>query len=338
MNAKTPRAPTAFRLDDPSLKVDRAEEPTIEEAELDALASREALAEPPPRRGWRIGRLFLAAAGVLVTLAVGIAVSELVNALFARAAWLGWTGLVVAALAGIALLALVIREVAGLWRLAHVTRLRSEAEEAAARDDREAARHVARQVIALYARRPESAQGRSNLSRHVEEIIDGRDLMRLAERELMTSLDREARALVTGAAQRVSVVTAVSPRALVDVLYVAFESLRLVRRIGALYGGRPSGLALLRLARLAIGHLAVTGSLAMTDSLVHQMVGQGLAARLSARLGEGLVNGLMTARVGLAALDVCRPLPWLANQPPGLREVMATLAGSAGRTPGEPPR
>ena len=45
-------------------------------------------------------------------------------------------------------------------------------------------------------------------------------MIRLAERELMTPLDQEARRLVSSAAQRVSIVTAVSPRALIDVLFV----------------------------------------------------------------------------------------------------------------------
>lgn len=342
MTPKSRREPAAFRLDDPSVEIEAAKRLAHdEEAPPNGMSVPDSEDAPGGsagrRRAWRIGRLFLAAAGALLSLAIGYWVSELISALFARAFWLGWTGVVLAALTAVTFLALAVREAMGLVRLARVTRLRAEADTAAAGDDREAARHVARDLVRLYAGRPETARGRASVRDHIEEIIDGRDLLRLAERELMTPLDIRARALVTGAAQRVSVVTAVSPRALVDVLYVAFESLRLVRRIGTLYGGRPSGLALIRLARLAIGHLAITGSLALTDSLVHQMVGQGVAARLSARLGEGVVNGLMTARVGLAALDVCRPLPWLANRPPGLREVMSTLAGTGGdRSPGEP--
>ena len=35
----------------------------------------------------------------------------------------------------------------------------------------------------------------------------------------------------------------------------------------------------------------------------------GLLGRLSARFGEGAVNGILTSRIGLAAMDVCRPIP-----------------------------
>ncbi|MGO8315977.1 DUF697 domain-containing protein, partial [Rhizobium ruizarguesonis] len=61
-------------------------------------------------------------------------------------------------------------------------------------------------------------------------------------------------------------------------------------------------------------HLAVTGSIAVGDSLVKQVLGHGLASKLSARLGEGVINGLMTARIGIAAMDLCRPLAFRADQ------------------------
>src|SRR5262249_10103727 len=148
------------------------------------------------------------------------------------------------------------------------------------------------------------------LQGHVDEIIDGADLIRLAERELMTPLDAEARQLVSSAAQRVSVVTAVSPRAVIDILFVFVAALRLIRKLARLYGGRPGALGMLKLLRHVIAHLAITGGMAASDTLVQQMLGHGIAARLSQRLGEGILNGLLTARLGLAAIEVTRPLPF----------------------------
>ncbi len=56
-------------------------------------------------------------------------------------------------------------------------------------------------------------------------------------------------------------------------------------------------------------HLAVTGGLALSDNLIQHFVGKGLLGKLSARFGEGAVNGILTSRIGLAATDVCRPIP-----------------------------
>jgi putative membrane protein len=38
-----------------------------------------------------------------------------------------------------------------------------------------------------------------------------------------------------------------------------------------------------------------------------------------------VINGLLTARVGIAAIEVCRPLPFVNGRPPRLADVMAEL-------------
>src|SRR5947209_4968736 len=149
----------------------------------------------------------------------------------------------------------------------------------------------------------------------------------LAARELMGPLDEEARRSVAAAAKRVSVVTAISPRALVDMLFVLVNAVLLVRRLADLYGGRPGLLGLIRLFRHVVAHLALTGGMAAGDSLIQQVLGHGIAAKLSARLGEGVLNGLLTARLGLAAIEVARPLPFAALPRPLLADLAADLIG-----------
>jgi putative membrane protein len=292
--------------------------------ELDALAPPAAVPVVPRRRRW-LGVL-VAAVGGLITLWIGLAIDNLVRELFARNDWLGWLALALTALAVVALLALAGREIAGLLRLRRINHIHAEALDAVADDDRRQALHVIRQLQALYQGRPDTARSRAALARHASEIIDGRDLIGLAETELLLSFDDSARRMVLSSAKRVALVTAISPRALVDLLFVSAEILRLIRRLAMLYGGRPGTLGFLRLTRAAIGHLAVTGGIAAGDSLVSQILGHGLAARLSARLGEGVVNGLLTARVGIAAIEVCRPLPFVVGRPPRLADVMTELA------------
>jgi putative membrane protein len=126
------------------------------------------------------------------------------------------------------------------------------------------------------------------------------------------------------------VVTAVSPRAAFDVVFVLWEATRLIRRMAELYGGRPGALGLFRLMKAVVSHLAVTGSIAVGDTLLQQFVGHGLAGRLSAKLGEGVVNGLMTARIGLSAMDVCRPLPFLNEERPRLKDLAGDLVSLRG--------
>lgn len=323
--SRNQRAPAAFRLDDPAVEPladDIVEE--LEPVEADAHQAVETIAHPA-RRGIRWGRLALSTGGALVALALGVALDALVRDLFARAGWLGWVGIVLIGLFALALLAMVGREVAGLFRLKRLARLRLQCDEAAARNDRDAAVAALRALLGLYADRPDTAKARRLVGAHLDEIVDGRDLLIIAERDLVAPLDARARALASAAARRVSVVTAVSPRAFFDVAFVLFESVRLIRRIAAIYGGRPGTLGLFRLLKAVVSHLAVTGSIAVGDTLIQQIVGHGIAARLSAKLGEGVVNGLMTARIGLSAMDVCRPLPFLAAERPRLKDLTGDL-------------
>ena len=133
------------------------------------------------------------------------------------------------------------------------------------------------------------------------------------------------KAEIAAAAKRVSLVTAISPRAILDVIFVAAQIVRLVRRIAEIYGGRPGLLGLIKLARSIGAHIAITGGMAVGDSLLQQLVGHGIASKISARLGEGVLNGLLTARVGLSALAVCRPAPFAVAKPPGVSEVAPFL-------------
>lgn len=328
--SKHPRRPTAFRLDDPHVVVGDAHgeargvriTPEPEPVDLSLPA---APVEPRPRRRWAWGSLFWTAAGGLVTLALGLAVTALIEELYARAQWLGTFGLVLAGLAGLALVALIARELVGLLRLRAIEKLHARAVAILASDDRVAGRALVQELVDLFAPVPRLARHRASLQSHLGAIIDGADLVRLAERELMAPLDREASRLVASAAKRVSVVTAVSPRAAVDMAFVLIAALGMIRRLATLYGGRPGLLGLLRLVRLIVTHLAVTGGIAVGDGLIQQVLGHGVAAKLSARLGEGVLNGLLTARLGLAAIEVARPLPFAALPRPAFGDLAGDL-------------
>ena len=335
MSEKTPhRRPATFKLDDPSVIVidpddkSRPARGTVHVTpEPDAAQLPVPIDAPlvPLRRGFRWGSLFWGAVGGLVLLAAGLGVLNLIEDLFARSEGLGFLGLAFAVAATLALIAIIAREAFGLARLATIEKLHLRATEVLLSDDRAASRAIVGDLLRLAHQNPQLARARTALQGHADDIIDGADMIKLAERELMSPLDEEARRLVSTAAQRVSIVTAVSPRALVDVLFVFAASLRLIRQLALLYGGRPGALGMIRLMRQVIAHLAITGGMAASDSIVQQMLGHGIAAKLSQRLGEGVLNGLLTARLGLAAIDVTRPLPFTALPRPALADLAKDL-------------
>jgi putative membrane protein len=310
------RRPAVFRFDDPAVVT----------AAAPAAAPQAEVAGPPqPKSRAPWAAMFWIGVFGLAVLATGLAVVNLIEELASRAAWLGGVGLLLAAVAGVALLAILAREAVGLARLGAIESLHARAVAILASDEHTAGRALVRDLLTLTKRMPRLARARARLRGHLDDIIDGGDLIRLAERELMGPLDEEARRLVSAAAKRVSVVTAVSPRAAIDVFFVLLTALGLVRKLALLYGGRPGTLGLVTLMRHAVSHLALTGGMAASDSLIQQMIGHGLAAKLSARLGEGVLNGLLTARLGLAAIEVIRPLPFAALRQPSLNDLAGSL-------------
>jgi putative membrane protein len=329
------RRPATFKLDDPHVVMLSPDDDAGRPARGTVQVRPEPEPAPPavvleqsliaPRRGLRWGALFWTSLGGLVLLALGLGVSNLVQDLFSRSEGLGFLGLAFAALLVVALIAIIGSEIVGLSRLATIEKLHDQAAQALLTDDRPAAEAIVRELNTIARGNPRLAHARATLASHSRDIIDGADLLKLAERELMAPLDAEARRLISTAAQRVSIVTAVSPRALVDMLFVFAAAARLIRQLALLYGGRPGALGLIKLTRQVIAHLAITGGVAASDSLIQQMLGHGIAAKVSSRLGEGLLNGLLTARLGLATIDVTRPLPFTALPRPALSDLAGDL-------------
>src|ERR1700761_6987385 len=326
------RRPATFRLDDPSavgMGTDAAAKPGRGTVQIPPEPDPQLPVpiEPPsvPRRAFGWGTLFWTGVAGMVLLGLGLGVTHLIEDLFARSESLGFVGIFFTAAAAFALGVITLRELTALVRLATIEKLHARAASVLISDDRDESRAVLRDLLKIAHQNPQLARARNALTSHADDNIDGADMIKLAERELMSPLDIEARRLVSTAAQHVSIVTAISPRAAIDMVFVFVAALRLIRQLARLYGGRPGALGMIRLLRHVIAHLAITGGMAASDSLVQQMLGHGLAAKLSQRLGEGMLNGLLTARLGLAAIDVTRPLPFAALPRPALTDLTKDL-------------
>ncbi len=278
-----------------------------------------------PRANW-ILRLALWAGGLLVSLGLALMVDRLIADLFARYEWLGWAGLAVLLIFVLTLTILAFREILALASLKNLDDLRHKSKQTLSSNMPDEGRHILARLQSLYAPRADLAHARQQLDRQSADLFDGADMVQLAEHTLMAPLDAKAKALTAASARRVAIVTAISPRALVDVAFVAYESIKLARAIAALYGARPGLFGAWKLSGAILSHLAITGGVALGDSVIQQLLGHGLAAKLSARLGEGLVNGLMSVRVGIAAMRVTRPLPYNRLKQPQVMDFMADLA------------
>jgi putative membrane protein len=311
-------------LEETDLAADPGAAPPVPDMAPEGQAMQ-AVAALSQRRGSALGRFALWAFGALVSFALSVAAYDFVTGLMARNVILGWVALALVSLAVLAGLVLALREWAAFLRLGRLDALRDRAAAAHRNADLGAARGVVAGLVALYAARGDTAWGRARLADREGEVMDADALLALAEREVLAPLDAEAQKAVEGAARQVALVTALVPLALADVVTAAVANLAMIRRIAEIYGGRSGSFGSLRLLRRVFGALVAAGALALTDDMIGSLAGGGVLSKLSRRFGEGVVNGALTARVGVAAMDLCRPMPFAALE----RPAVSALVGRA---------
>ncbi|MCW9042732.1 MAG: YcjF family protein [Pseudopelagicola sp.] len=280
----------------------------------------------------RLARWFWGLLGLLLGTVVSVAAWDFLNGLLARTPILGWvvTGLV--GLFLIVVFAIALRELAGFARLRRVDSLRTSAELALASDDPKAARDVVATLDRFYRGRADTEWGRARLAERKDEIMDGDALLGLAETELLAPLDKAATSEIESASRQVATITALVPMALVDVVTALGANIRMIRRIAEIYGGRAGTLGSWRLLRAVMTHLVATGAVAIGDDMLGSLAGGGVLSKLSRRFGEGLVNGALTARVGVAAMEVCRPMPFTKTRRPSVGGIVKrALTGLFGK-------
>lgn len=287
------------------------------------------------RRPSKLARWFWALLGALISALISIAAWRFVMDLIASVPLLGYAVTALMVLFVLVVLMIVIKELAALSRLSKVDALHRAADTALADEDLKGARAVTSKLAGLYAGRDDTRWGRERLKERQDEIFDASGLLGLAETELLAPLDAAARREVEASARQVATVTALVPLALADVISALGANIRMIRRIAEIYGGRSGTLGSWRLTRAVMSHLVATGAVAVGDDMLEPILGGGLLGKLSRRFGEGLVNGALTARVGVAAIEVCRPLPFRARNKPSVRSIIRTALAGLVRTDGK---
>lgn len=281
-------------------------------------AAMRQMASLAARKPSRLARWFWSLTLALTGFVVSLAAWDYVTGLLARAPILGGIATLLIGMLILVLLVIGLRELAAFGRLRKLDTIQRDAATALAENDLNAARAVMSALERLYANRDDTAWGRAEMAARRAEVLDADALLGLAESTLLTPLDARATREVEAAARQVATVTALVPLALADIFTALAANLRMIRRIAEIYGGRAGTLGSWRLTRTVLTHLVATGAVAVGDDLITSVAGGGVLSKVSRRFGEGVVNGALTARVGIAAIEVCRPLPFQATKRPSV--------------------
>lgn len=138
--------------------------------------------------------------------------------------------------------------------------------------------------------------------RHEDEAAD---YIRLFENLVLSELDKTAQKEIDRHSMVIGGAVAVLPHPALDAVFVLWRSGQLIRRIGQIYGLQPTGLASLRLMKLAIANALLAAGM---DAL-----GAAVGARVGGKaLGGAAETAVLVVRIrrlGETTRRLCRVVP-----------------------------
>ncbi|MDP5209963.1 TIGR01620 family protein [Microbulbifer sp. 2205BS26-8] len=168
------------------------------------------------------------------------------------------------------------------------------------------------------------------------DYYDSSELLQYLETAFLHALDQEALRRVVRHSTTTGTLVGLSPFASIDILVALRQALRMIDDVAQIYGIRPSMVVRWRLFKKVLALVAYSGASEYAISeLWPELVGDSVLSTISVRLGQGVGASLFVARIGLATLQGCRPIPFAGKQGPRLGEVIGNIgAGLKERMPG----
>lgn len=226
---------------------------------------------------------------------------------------------------GMTLLWFCGREIRAYFSLRDVGHLRRQAAHLLEMQDQGRALAFTHRIARLY-RRDHAFQVRfQNFLEGYSDTHTSTEVLALFSRDVLRPLDEQVYRTITRIAIQSATLTAVSSLASMDMLLTLWRNARMLREVAGIYGLRPGFSRNLALARHALEALAVSGAGEVVSDMMAENLGNHVVGALSARLGDGLSNGLMTARLGLIIAAECRPMPFNAEDRHGFRQLRANI-------------
>jgi putative membrane protein len=288
--------------------------------------------EPPRRRSrlvtWALGGIALFLVGWLVVDAV-----SWVSAAFERSTALGLAAAAVlgAGIAGAG--ALIGHEAVSLFRLKSVEALHDGFAENFEHLPPAEARKAIADVLAVVPREREVQAAIAAFQRQAQLHHTAQQQVDILSRTVLKPLDQRAEAHVRTAVLQAFGITAISPTALTDVAFFLGCGVRMVRGIAASYGHRPTTATTVHLLRRLVFEAGKLGAVDIAGASFAQHLGGAVAERLATSAAESVYAAYRMARLGLIVMDLCRPIPFRADEVPSI----SSLVGNLARRRAEPP-
>jgi putative membrane protein len=151
------------------------------------------------------------------------------------------------------------------------------------------------------------------------------EVLRLFEHQVLAPIDKLAIKQVSKNASAASVMIAVSPFALLDMLIVLWRNIRMMNQVSEIYGLHLGYWGRVKLIRKIFHTMLYAGAAEILSDAGNYALSAGITGKLSTRVAQGMGAGVLTARIGLKAINESRPLPWISQTKPGLSGISKQL-------------
>ncbi|HAS61927.1 MAG TPA: TIGR01620 family protein [Vibrio sp.] len=159
-----------------------------------------------------------------------------------------------------------------------------------------------------------------NPSHSDAEILEMYDAIVVAEQ------DKLATQIVTRHATESAALVAISPLAVADMLLVAWRNFKMIDNLAQVYGIELGYWSRLKLFKCTLVNMAAAGASEMAIDAGMDLMSMDLAGKLSARAGQGIGVGILTARLGIKAMSLLRPMPWSPDRAVKLSAIRKQIA------------
>lgn len=161
----------------------------------------------------------------------------------------------------------------------------------------------------------------------LKDTFTDKDVMALYSHTVIDKIDEKALAVISRYAGETSLMVAISPLAVMDMMLVLWRSIKMIEQICTLYGVRLGYWSRLRLIKIVLGNVVYAGVSELVADVGAAALSLELAGKLSSRAAQGVGAGLLTGRLGFKVMQLCRPIPALPNKKKRLGDLSRHLLG-----------
>ncbi|MDD0824580.1 TIGR01620 family protein [Mannheimia sp. AT1] len=179
---------------------------------------------------------------------------------------------------------------------------------------------------------PSVEQSQQRWKSQLNDAYNAKEVLYLFSENVLKPIDKQVKQMISRNAAENAVIVAVSPLAIVDVLLMAARNIALVNKITRAYGMELGYISRLKLFKMVLNNMVFAGATEIATDVGMDFFSQNLTAKLSLRAAQGIGVGLLTARLGIKAMEFCRPIAFQANEKPKISAIRQELLTSVKNT------